>query len=104
MKCCRTTTVTSSYLCLRVGAALNAWLLVRSIHWIHMREYWEAGIDQSDKGSHDVTNVDCLGVVAFWHAERWSWHNLLPTQAHVCAENSNSTKIEQAPSKGLKDF
>ena len=49
-------------------------------------------------------SMDCLGVVAFWHAKRWCWHHLLPTQAHMCAENCHGTKVEQAPSKRFEDL
>jgi len=69
-----------------------------------MRVNWKACINQPDERCHDVTDVDRLGVVPFWDTKRWRWHHLLPAQAHVCAENSDGTKVEQAPSKRLEDF
>ena len=64
----------------------------------------KANIDHGNEDGEDVAHVCGLAVVLLGNFQSWGWHNLLPSQAHVCAEDDNSCQVEETPAKRLKDF
>ena len=64
----------------------------------------EAGVDQGDEDGENVAHVSSPAVVLLGDFKSWGWDNLLPTQAHVCAEDDDSCQIEEHPTQRLKDF
>merc|ERR1712072_498209 len=64
----------------------------------------EADVDARDRRCHDVADVNGLGVVALWKVQDRRWHHLLPSQAHVCAEDEDGGNVEKAPAEGLEDL
>merc|ERR1719498_652217 len=86
---------------------LRFWWLkeeIARLHWPRVSVDWEADVDASNQGGHDVAHVDCLGVVALWKVKVWVWNDLLPSEAHVCAEDQDGAHVEPAPAEGLEDL
>jgi len=64
----------------------------------------ETDIQETDEGSHDVTNVDSFVVIAFGDVQLWSWDTLLPSKAHVGGKDNHCRAIEQRPSKRFEEL
>ena len=73
-------------------------------HSEEMAVKWEAHIDHGNEDGENVAHVCGLAVVLLGNFQSWGWHNLLPSQAHVCAEDDDRHDVEETPPKRLKDF
>merc|ERR1712007_97408 len=77
---------------------------VAGVHCRQVAEDREAQVDERNEGSRDVADVDDLLVVALGDVEGRCGHNLLPTEAHVRAEDRHRADVENHPSKRLEDL
>ena len=64
----------------------------------------EAHIPHGNEHGEDVTHMGGLAVVLLGDLQSWCWHDLLPSQAHVGAENNNGHDVEETPAKRLEDL
>merc|ERR1740121_2317065 len=64
----------------------------------------EADVDQGDEGSHDIADMDSLGVEALRDFQGGGGDHLLPAQASVHAEYHDRGDVEKAPAQGLEDL
>ena len=62
----------------------------------------EANIHHGNEDGEDVTHVGGFAVVLLGDFQGWCWHDLLPSQAHVGAEDDDSHDIEETPTQGLE--
>merc|ERR1711879_382093 len=69
-----------------------------------MGVHGEAAVDKTNESGHDVADVNRLPMVALRDVEDRRRHDFLPTKAHVCTEDSDGGKVEQAPTQRLEDF
>ena len=51
-----------------------------------------------------VAHVDGAAVVLLRDLQGWCRHNLLPSQAHVSAEDDDSRQVEEHPAQRLEDL
>ena len=59
----------------------------------------EAGIDYCNEDCEDVAHVGGPAVVLLGYFQGWCGDDLLPTEAHVCAEDDDCSQIEEHPAQ-----
>merc|ERR1711979_3458 len=78
----------SSHISRRRECWLSAYATIR--HPEDMGVHGETAIDKPNECGHDITDVNRLPMVALGDVKDRRRHDLLPTKAHVCTENSDS--------------
>merc|ERR1712241_790598 len=71
-------------------------------HWTQMGVDGEAGIDERNDSSDDVTDDGSLLLVPFRNPHGCCWNNLGPPQSHVGGEDSNGQEVECTPADRLE--
>ena len=64
----------------------------------------KAHVHHGNEDGKNVAHVSGLAVVLLGDFQSWCWHNLLPSQAHVGAEDDDSCQVKETPAKRLEDF
>lgn len=77
---------------------------VSRLHWPAVCVDREADVDESDQDRHNIADMDGLGMITLGKIKSRIWYNLLPSQAHVCSEDTDRGDIEEAPAERLEDL
>ena len=57
----------------------------------------KAHVHHGNENGKDVAHMGGLAVVLLGDFQSWCWHNLLPSQAHVGAEDDDSCQVKETP-------